>query len=96
MVANLSDPPLLQTIDRNNNTLINPTPNTMTTKELILQKLDLVPEPVLRAILKLLDAYPTPRRQWSPHFFERTAGAWQGEKLVRAPQETQPERPLFD
>lgn len=68
----------------------------MTTKELILQKLDLVPEAVLRAILQLLDAYSVPRRQWSPHFFDRTAGAWKGEMLVRAPQETQPERPLFD
>jgi len=32
---------------------------------------------------------------WSPGFFEMTAGAWQGEPLVRAPQgEYETRRPL--
>jgi hypothetical protein len=31
---------------------------------------------------------------WTPGFFERTAGSWQGEPLVRAPQEEASEREL--
>jgi hypothetical protein len=34
----------------------------------------------------------TPKRAWSPQFFERTFGAWQGEPLVREPQGELPER----
>ena len=52
----------------------------MTTKELILQKLDLVPEPVLRAILQLLDAYTQPAapqapNTWFDNFFTEIVGA---------------------
>lgn len=32
------------------------------------------------------------KRQWSPNFFERTSGAWQGEGLVREVQEAAQER----
>ncbi|MGD1901365.1 MAG: hypothetical protein ACFB9N_03915 [Geitlerinemataceae cyanobacterium] len=64
----------------------------MQIKDLILQKLDRALEPLLREILQLLDRQP-PKRQWSPHFFERTAGAWHGDRLVRAPQDIQPDRP---
>ena len=35
------------------------------------------------------------KRQWSPRFFERTAGVWQGEPLVRAEQGEQAERESF-
>ena len=35
---------------------------------------------------------PTQKRTWSPGFFERTFGAWQGEPLVREPQGDSPER----
>jgi hypothetical protein len=34
----------------------------------------------------------TQKRIWSPGFFERTFGAWQGEPLVREPQGDLPER----
>lgn len=34
----------------------------------------------------------TPKRAWSPGFFERTFGAWQGEPLVRESQGELPER----
>lgn len=34
----------------------------------------------------------TQKRTWSPGFFERTFGAWQGELLVREPQGDLPER----
>jgi len=34
----------------------------------------------------------TPTRAWSPKFFERTFGAWQGEPLVRESQGELPER----
>lgn len=69
----------------------------MTTKDLILKKLDIAPESLLREILHLLETHtPITPRQWSPHFFERTAGAWQGDPLVRPPQDTQPDRPLFE
>ena len=33
-----------------------------------------------------------PKRTWSPGFFERTFGAWQGEPLVRESQGELPER----
>lgn len=32
------------------------------------------------------------KRSWSPGFFERTFGSWQGEPLVREPQGELPER----
>lgn len=32
------------------------------------------------------------KRAWSPGFFERTVGAWQGETLVRESQGELPER----
>ena len=35
---------------------------------------------------------PTQKRTWSPGFFERTFGAWQGEPLVREPQGDLPKR----
>jgi hypothetical protein len=34
----------------------------------------------------------TSKRAWSPQFFERTFGAWQGEPLVREAQGELPER----
>ncbi|MEM9771397.1 MAG: hypothetical protein AAF889_07325 [Cyanobacteria bacterium P01_D01_bin.73] len=60
----------------------------MTTKELILQKLDLVPEPVLRAILQLLDAYTQPAapqapNTWFDNFFTEIVGGWSGPPLER-------------
>jgi hypothetical protein len=38
----------------------------------------------------------TQKRTWSPGFFERTFGAWQGEPLVREPQGDLPEREPFE
>ncbi|AFZ45098.1 hypothetical protein PCC7418_2969 [Halothece sp. PCC 7418] len=36
------------------------------------------------------------KKQWSPHFFEKTCGRWQGEVLVREPQpEPQEREPLL-
>ena len=60
----------------------------MTTKELILQKLDLVPEPVLRAILQLLDAYTQPAppqapNTWFDNFLTEIVGGWSGPPLER-------------
>ncbi len=36
------------------------------------------------------------KRQWSPDFFEKTCGGWEGEPLVREPQpEYQEREPLL-
>jgi len=36
------------------------------------------------------------KRQWSPDFFEKTCGRWEGEELVREPQpEYQEREPLL-
>ncbi len=72
----------------------------MNLKDAVLQKLESASDDVLQDILALLDARTQPREQatkrsWSPNFFAATAGRWAGEPLVRAPQETQPERELF-
>jgi hypothetical protein len=40
------------------------------------------------------DSQAPVKRQWSPEFLS-TFGAWEGE-LVRAPQEEQPDRELFE
>ena len=46
----------------------------------------------LEVIVIYQSAKPTSKRAWSPGFFERTFGAWQGESLVREPQGELPER----
>lgn len=81
----------------------------MTAKEQLLKAIEQVPDPLLEEVLDFLlfiqsrhNSNPIelstdqPRkRQWSPHFFERTAGSWQGEPLIREEQGEQPERDEF-
>jgi hypothetical protein len=81
----------------------------MTAKEQLLKAIERVPEPLLEEVLDFLlfiqsRHNPNPiepstdqprKRQWSPHFFERTAGSWQGEPLIREEQGEQPERDEF-
>jgi Protein of unknown function (DUF2281) len=81
----------------------------MTSKEQLLKAIEQVPDPLIEEILDFLlfiqsrrcpnlpepSTQPSAKRQWSPHFFERTAGAWQGEPLVREDQGEQAERDAF-
>jgi len=78
----------------------------MTAKEQLLKAIEQVPDPLLEEVLDFLlfiqsrhNSKPIElstdqpqERQWSPHFFERTAGSWQGEPLIREEQGEQPER----
>lgn len=78
----------------------------MTAKEQLLKAIEQVPDPLLEEVLDFLlflqsRHNPNPvelsikqsrKRQWSPRFFERTAGSWQGEPLIREEQGEQPER----
>ena len=71
----------------------------MTAKEQLLQAIEQAPEPLIEEVLDFLlfaqarryltqpapSAQPATKRQWSPRFFEKTAGAWQGTPLVREP-----------
>jgi len=81
----------------------------MTAKEQLLKAIERVPEPLLEEVLDFLlfiqsrhnpnsielSTNQPKKRQWSPHFFERTAGSWQGEPLIREEQGEQPERDEF-
>lgn len=46
---------------------------------------------IIITIEKIEETIPE-KRTWSPHFFEQTWGAWQGEPLVREPQPEYQER----
>lgn len=78
----------------------------MAAKEQLLKVIEQVPEFLLEEVLDFLlfiqsrhhpnrletSTQEPQKRQWSPHFFERTAGAWQGEPLFREDQGEQAER----
>ncbi len=78
----------------------------MTAKEQLLKAIEQAPDPLLEEVLDFLlfiqsrhnlhqlksSTHQTQKRQWSPHFFELTAGSWQGEPLIRAEQGEQLDR----
>lgn len=55
-----------------------------------------LPEKIANSDVEVMVIYQpvdkTSKRSWSPRFFEKTFGAWQGEPLVREPQGELPER----
>ena len=66
----------------------------MTAVEQLKHEAGLLAEPVAQEVLDfLLFVRQRHLMGWSPGLFERTAGAWQGELLERAPQ-GQPEQRL--
>lgn len=52
--------------------------------------------PIVNRDLEVMIIYQpvikTEKRQWSPDFFQRTCGSWEGEPLVREPQPEEQER----
>lgn len=59
----------------------------MTVIEQLKQEAEQLPEPLAQEVLDFLRFIRERHHTgWPPGFFERTAGAWQGEPLERAPQ----------
>ncbi|MGZ8217315.1 hypothetical protein [Methylomagnum sp.] len=59
----------------------------MTIVEQLKHEAELLPEPLAHEVLDfLMFVRERHKAQWKPGLFERTAGAWQGEPLERAPQ----------
>lgn len=59
----------------------------MTVIEQLKHEAELLSEPLAQEVLDfLLFVRKRHSTAWSPGLFERTAGAWQGEPLERAPQ----------
>lgn len=80
----------------------------MSAREQLLNAIAQAPEPLIEEVLDFLlfaqarhypkldvSKQPAAKRQWSPHFFERTAGVWQGDPLVREEQGQQAEHKSF-